>query len=113
MRSASRTDARDSNVGRERLSRWSNRAAATKWLTAGVGASDCVGGKIYATKAVTATGAQSLAITLDPTIVQSWVAGNNQGVLLDNPQTNAVVRLMSSKSATVAQRPQLSITYSN
>src|SRR5262249_41547111 len=74
---------------------------------------DVVAGKSFVLPTLTASGVQTVTIALDPAVVQSWINNPNadQGILLVNETTDAVVRLDASENATVGVRPKLNITY--
>src|SRR5262249_40773870 len=59
------------------------------------------------------TGTQTVTVALDPAVVQSWInnPNANQGILLVNQTTGAVVRVNASENATASLRPKLSISY--
>src|SRR5262249_17482972 len=72
---------------------------------------DVVAGKSFVLPG--GTGTQTVTVALDPAVVQSWIdnPGANQGILLVNETTGAVVRVDASENATVAARPKLSTRY--
>jgi glucose/arabinose dehydrogenase len=94
---------------------WLHRGTGQDWDTPGAlgQGADVVAGKSFVIPGITATGQQTVTINLDPAVVQSWIDNptSDQGVLLVNETTGAVVRIDSSEHATVAFRPKLGITY--
>ena len=79
-----------------------------------MGASDLIGPRFLLT-GIDASGYQRKSVELDPASVQKWVhdASANHGVLLTNPNSGRVLRVFSSEAKNAAQRPSLSVTYSN
>src|SRR5262249_12488576 len=59
------------------------------------------------------TGTQTVTVALDTAVVQGWIdnPAANQGVLLVNETTGAVVRVNASEFATASLRPKLSVSY--
>jgi hypothetical protein len=95
---------------------WIHRGTGQDWATAGAlgQGTDVVAGKSFVISGITATGTQSKTITLDPAIVQNWIdnPAADQGILLVNETTGAVVRINASENTNVALRPKLSIAFS-
>src|SRR5262249_35011105 len=75
--------------------------------------SDVVAAQSFVLSGITASGVQSRTVSLDPTVVQSWVnnPSANLGVLLVNETLDNVVRIDTSENATAAFRPKLTVTY--
>src|SRR5262249_50812885 len=62
---------------------------------------------------ITASGAQTITVNLDPAVVQSWInnPSADQGILLVNQTPAAIVRVYASENAAVTSRPKLGVTY--
>ena len=95
---------------------WIHRGTGQDWTSPGAAGqgSDVVAGKSFVLPGITGTGAQTITVNLDPAMVQNWINNPNadQGILLVNETTGAVVQVSASGNATVASRPKLSVTYS-
>lgn len=95
---------------------WLHRGTGQNWGTPGATGqgTDVIAGKSFVISGITATGGQMRTVSLDPAVVQSWIdnPAANQGILLVNETTGAVVRINTSETSTIAQRPKLSVTYS-
>src|SRR5262249_9383131 len=94
---------------------WIHRGTGQDWASPGAlgQGTDVVAGKSFVLANIRAVGTQTITVGLDPAVVQGWV-GNplaNQGILLVNETTGAVVRVNASENATAAFRPKLSVTY--
>ena len=72
-----------------------------------------VAGKGFVRSGITGNGSQAITVNLDPAVVQNWInnPSANQGILLVNETTGAVVRINASENTTAALRPKLSVTY--
>ena len=96
---------------------WLHRGNGQNWSTPGAlgQGTDVIAGKSFTLSGIQAVGGQTITVALDPAMVQSWVnnPAANQGILLVNESTGAVVRINASESVTVSQRPKLSVTYSS
>src|SRR5262249_46837271 len=94
---------------------WLRTGAGPNWVVPGAGGqgTDVVAGKSFALPGITGTGAQAITANLDPAVVQSWIdnPSANQGIVLVNATTGAVVRVNASENATAAVRPKLSVSY--
>jgi hypothetical protein len=94
---------------------WLHRGTGQDWAVPGAGGqgSDVVAGKSFVLPGITGNGPQTVTVNLDPAMVQSWIdnPGSDQGVLLVNETTGAVVRIGASENASAAARPKLSVTY--
>jgi hypothetical protein len=94
---------------------WLRRGTGQNWNTPGAlgQGTDVIAGKSFVLPGITARGAQSITVDLDPAVVQSWIhnPNSNQGILLVNETTGAVVLVNASENATQSVRPKLSITY--
>jgi DNA-directed RNA polymerase specialized sigma24 family protein len=94
---------------------WVHRGTGQNWAVPGARGqgTDVVAGKSFVLSGITASGAQTVTIKLDPAVVQSWVnnPSADQGILLVN-ESSAIVRVDASESAKAALRPRLSIRYS-
>ena len=94
---------------------WIHRGTGQNWATPGAlgQGTDVIAGKSFVIPGITASGPQTRTISLDPAVVQSWInnPSADQGVLLVNETTGAVVRVNTSENATIATRPKLSVTY--
>src|SRR5262249_52812592 len=94
---------------------WVHRGTGQDWASPGAlgQGTDVVAGKRFVLSGITATGAQTVTVNLDPAVVQSWLdnPNANQGILLVNETTGAVIRIGASENATVAARPKLSVNY--
>jgi hypothetical protein len=94
---------------------WLHRDTSSDWASAGASAAgvDTVAGKSFLLPALRPAGVQTVNITLDPAIVQTWVdnPAANQGVMLVNNNNNDVVNLVST-SGTQKNRPKLTIVVS-
>jgi urease beta subunit len=94
---------------------WLHRGTGQDWVTPGAlgQGTDVVSGKTFVLPGITASGSQTITVTLDPAVVQSWVNNPNadQGILLVNQTPGAIVQVSASENATVASRPKLSVTY--
>jgi Calx-beta domain/FG-GAP-like repeat/Bacterial Ig-like domain (group 2)/ASPIC and UnbV len=94
---------------------WLHRGTGQDW--AGPGAlgqgADVVAGKSFVVPGIAGNGTQTITVNLDPAVVQSWIdnPSANQGVLLVNQTTGAVVRVDASENAAAALRPKLSVSY--
>src|SRR5262249_59169688 len=87
---------------------WIHRGNGLNWATPGAlgQGTDLVAGKSFTLPTTNANGPQTMTITLDPAVVQSWIANPaaDQGVLL---VTNAArtVTVVTAENATVNSRP--------
>lgn len=95
---------------------WLHRGTGQDWNTPGARGqgTDVIAGKSFTLGAIRAIGGQTITVALDPAVVQSWVnnPAANQGILLVNETTGAVVRINASENSAAATRPKLSVTYS-
>ena len=95
---------------------WLHRGTGQDWNTPGARGqgTDVIAGKSFTLGSIRAIGGQTITVALDPAVVQSWVSNPaaNQGILLVNETTGAVVRINASETSTAANRPKLSVTYS-
>jgi hypothetical protein len=95
---------------------WLHRSSTADW--AGPGASlsgaDTVAGKQFQAPALRAVGNQTLTMTLDPAVVQSWIdsPAANQGILLVNNKAGDIVRI-NSTVASQSIRPMLTVVVSS
>ncbi|HKA01760.1 MAG TPA: Ig-like domain-containing protein [Candidatus Solibacter sp.] len=91
---------------------WIHRNATNDWAAPGASAAgvDTVAGKSFQFPALRNAGAQTLTITLDPAVVQSWIDSSaaDQGIMLVNNNIDEVVRPMAT-TGTASQRPILTI----
>jgi hypothetical protein len=96
---------------------WLHRGTGQDWTTPGAlgQGTDVIAGKSFVISNLTASGSQTRTFTLDPSVVQSWInnPSADQGILLVNETTGKVVQVSASEISTVANRPKLSITYTN
>src|SRR5439155_10748347 len=94
---------------------WLHRGTGQDWATAGAlgQGTDVAAGKSFVVPGIRAVGTQSIAISLDPAVVQSWIndPSADQGILLVNETPDAVVRVNASENPNAALRPKLSVTY--
>src|SRR5262249_8619029 len=94
---------------------WIHRGTGQNWVTPGAlgQGTDVVAGKSFLLPGITPTGPQSVTVNLDPAVVQSWIndPSADQGFLLVNETTGAVVRVNASENTTIASRPKLAINY--
>ena len=94
---------------------WLHRGTGQNWATPGAlgQGTDVIAGKSFVLSGITGNGAQTITVNLDPAVVQSWIDNPNadQGILLVNETTGAVVRVDASENATAALRPKLSVSY--
>jgi hypothetical protein len=94
---------------------WVHRGGGLNWATPGAlgQGTDLVAGKSFTLPTTNANGPQTMTITLDPSVVQSWIANPaaDQGVLLvtSAPRT---VSVNTAENSTVSVRPLLKVTYS-
>ncbi|HEX6272920.1 MAG TPA: DNRLRE domain-containing protein [Polyangiaceae bacterium] len=91
---------------------WTSGGAGSAWSVPGIGSGDVAGPRFLLT-GIDASGYQRKTAELDPASVERWVRepSTNHGVLLTNPNSNRVLRLFSSEAKNAAQRPTLSVTY--
>ena len=94
---------------------WLHTGTGKDWTTPGaVGqGTDVVAGKSFLISGITGNGTQTITVNLDPAVVQSWIDNPSldQGIVLVNETTGAVVRIDSAENGTVANRPKLSVQY--
>jgi hypothetical protein len=94
---------------------WLRTGAGQNWAVPGAGGqgTDVVAGKSFVLSGITGNGTQSITVNLDPVVVQTWIdnPAANQGILLVNETTGAIVRVNASENATAAARPKLGVTY--
>src|SRR5262249_54559938 len=94
---------------------WLHRGTGQDWATPGAlgQGTDVIAGNTFVLSGIRAVGEQTITITLDPAVVQSWInnPGANQGILLVNESAGAIVRTDASENPTVAFRPKLSVNY--
>lgn len=93
---------------------WNKRDTLLNWAVPGVrgDGTDYITGKSL--QIPLATGAQTVDVNLDPAVVQAWLDDptQNLGLLLYvSNLTGTTTKFASSENATVAYRPELSITY--
>src|SRR5262249_43283100 len=72
-----------------------------------------VSGRSFVLPGITATGEQTITVSLDLSVVQSWTNNPNadQGVLLVNETPGRIVRVNASENTAAASRPKLTVTY--
>jgi glucose/arabinose dehydrogenase/ribosomal protein L35AE/L33A len=96
---------------------WLHRGTGQDWATPGARGqgTDVIAGKSFVLSGIRAIGGQNITVNLDPSVVQIWInnPNANQGILLVNETTGAVVRINASEHSTAAFRPKLSVTYSS
>jgi hypothetical protein len=96
---------------------WLHRGTGQDWATPGAlgQGTDDVAGKSFLLSGITASGSQTITVTLDPTVVQTWInnPSADQGILLVNKTPGAIVQVSASENPTVAARPKLSINYTS
>ena len=94
---------------------WLHSGTGQDWASPGARGqgTDVVAGKSFTIPGITGTGGQTITINLDPAVVQNWVnnPSTNQGILLVNESTGAIVRINASEHGTASTRPRLSVTY--
>src|SRR5262249_34495147 len=92
---------------------WVRTGAGANWAVPGAlgQGTDVVAGTSFLLPS--ATGTHTFTVNLDPAVVQSWIDNPNadQGILLVNETTGAVVRVDASENATASARPKLSVSY--
>jgi hypothetical protein len=86
---------------------WLRTGAGANWNTPGAlgQGTDVIAGKSFLLPG--GTGTQTVTVNLDPAVVQSWIdnPSADQGILLVNETTGAIVRVDASENATVAAGP--------
>ncbi len=91
---------------------WIHRDASRDWATAGASSAgvDTVAQKSFQIPALRPVGVQTVTITLDPSVVQSWVDSPtaNQGIMLVNNNPGEIIRPVSV-AGTQKNRPKLTI----
>jgi glucose/arabinose dehydrogenase len=96
---------------------WLHRGTGQDWAAPGARGqgTDVLAGKSFAISGIQAIGGQNITVQLDPAVVQGWIdnPSSNQGLLLVNETTGAVVRLNTSEHGTATFRPKLSVTYAS
>jgi hypothetical protein len=94
---------------------WLHRGTGQDWVSPGAlgQGTDVIAGKSFVLSGITASGNQTITVTLDPSVVQNWVnnPSADQGILLVNETPGAIVQVGASENATVTSRPRLSVTY--
>jgi hypothetical protein len=94
---------------------WLHRDTSLDWAGPGASAAgvDTVTGKSVTFPALRPAGNQTVNITLDPAVVQSWVdnPAANQGLMFINNNTDDVVNIVSTTGAS-KNRPKLTIIVS-
>ncbi len=94
---------------------WLHRAAGLPWAAPGAGGegTDRVAGKGFTLSGFKGKGEQTMTVTLDPAMVQTWVddPAANQGVLLVNGAVGKVLRFRSAEAAVKTHRPTLTLVY--
>ncbi len=94
---------------------WVHRGTGQDWATPGAlgQGTDLVAGKSFVLPGIIGIGPQVVTVNLDPAVVQSWIdnPSADQGILLVNETTGAVVRVNASENAAVTSRPKLSVSY--
>ncbi|WP_254508368.1 Calx-beta domain-containing protein [Anatilimnocola floriformis] len=94
---------------------WVHRGTGQNWNTPGAlgQGTDVLAGKSFVLSGIQGTGTQAVTINLDPAVVQGWInnPSSNNGILLVNETTGAVVRINMSEQTNAALRPKLGVTY--
>ena len=94
---------------------WLHRGTGQDWAVAGAQGqgTDLIAGKSFVLSGIQAVGSQFITVNLDAGVVQNWINNpiTNNGVILVNETTGAVVRINASEQANAAIRPKLSVTY--
>src|SRR6185436_17549033 len=94
---------------------WLRTGGGQNWTIPGAlgQGTDVVWGKSFVVPGITGNGTQTITLNLDPIVVQNWIddPNANQGILLVNETTGAVVRIDASENATATLRPKLSVSY--
>ena len=94
---------------------WLFRDTNVPWSVpgaSGVG-TDLVAGTGFVVSGFAGLGADTVSVTLDPAVVQTWAANPaaNQGVLLVNGASNVIARLYAPWHTNVAFHPELTLVY--
>jgi glucose/arabinose dehydrogenase len=94
---------------------WLRRGTGENWNTPGAlgQGTDVLAGKSFVLSGIQGNGSQFVTVNLDPAVVQSWIdnPSANNGILLVNETTGAIVRVNMSEHSNAALRPKLSLTY--
>jgi glucose/arabinose dehydrogenase len=94
---------------------WLRRGTGQDWAIPGAlgQGTDLVAGKSFVLTGIAGNGGQTVTVNLDPAVVQSWIdnPNANQGILLVNETTGAIVRVNASEHGTASTRPKLGVTY--
>ena len=94
---------------------WIHRGTGQDWAVPGAlgQGTDVIAGKSFVLPQTTASGLQKVTINLDPAVVQNWLSNpaSNQGILLVNETTGAVVNIDASENSKASLRPKLSVTF--
>ncbi|HEY1339874.1 MAG TPA: Ig-like domain-containing protein, partial [Bryobacteraceae bacterium] len=91
---------------------WLHRDDTHDWAAAGAAASgvDTIAGKSFQVPRLRPIGPQSVTITLDPAVIQSWIDSPdaNQGIMLVNNNVEDIIR-PAATTGTQSMRPKLTI----